>query len=268
MAKLTEPLPSIHRQNLSYAWGDLLCAMYAASGGERGPVTVCIDGFDDNNCVEEDPEIRSAIDALLEAKEQTSIGIVAFTIFPQRIWKIAQGDRQLFYDLYKYSFVSFRKNRLNRKGLYFQRLVMFDADDKNSPNQLEYIINRYNDKKANGGKAGPPRIHLMASIHNPRIDHTHDQVPSFPCMQQISFCPTDKGLVVNANYATQQVVRKAYGNFLGLAHLAKFMADEMGLQLAQLNIMVGVEKIGDSRFPKSSLRDIVNLIKSKVPNGT
>lgn len=111
-------------------------------------------------------------------------------------------------------------------------------------------------------------MHLVASIHDPQLDHDKQPVPGFPCMQQVSFCPTPGGLIVNASYATQQAVRKAYGNFLGLARLAKFMAAEMKLPLAQLNIMIGVEKIGDSKFPKSSLRSLESLVKQKVFHGT
>jgi len=266
MANISTP-PVFHEQNLSYAWGHMLLDLLATPGGEKGPITVCIDGFDENDDVSEDQDIRNALDVLLAGKEQNSIDNVAFTIFPQRIWQIAKGNREALYSFYRYSFASFRKKQVNRCGLYFQRMTMTDPDDeKNSHNQLEYIINRHIKQHEQG--RGAPRMHLTASVHDPIRDHTNVPVPGFPCMQQVSFCPTNDGLVVNATYATQQAVRKAYGNFLGLAHLAKFMAGEMGLKLAQLNIMIGVEKIGDHRFPKSSLQNIKELIEQKVVNGT
>ncbi len=48
---------------------------------------------------------------------------------------------------------------------------------------------------------------------------------------------------MNAFYATQQVFDKAYGNYLGLAQLGAFMAGEMGIPFARLNVMIGVAKL-------------------------
>lgn len=48
---------------------------------------------------------------------------------------------------------------------------------------------------------------------------------------------------MNAFYATQYIFAKAYGNYLGLAQLGAFMAREMGLRLARLNVTVGVAKL-------------------------
>ena len=37
----------------------------------------------------------------------------------------------------------------------------------------------------------------------------------FPCLQHVTFAPTDEGLCVNAFYATQYMVERAYGILLG-----------------------------------------------------
>jgi hypothetical protein len=50
---------------------------------------------------------------------------------------------------------------------------------------------------------------------------------------------------MNAFYATQQIFRKGYGNYLGLCRLAAFMAEEMGLKLSRVSIHVGVAKMED-----------------------
>jgi hypothetical protein len=68
-------------------------------------------------------------------------------------------------------------------------------------------------------------------------------------LQQVSFEPTTAGLVINAFYATQQIFDKAYGNYLGLAQLGAFMAHEMNMPLARLNVMVGIAKL--ERITKS-----------------
>ena len=92
---------------------------------------------------------------------------------------------------------------------------------------------------------------------DPGRDHVASAQLGFPCLQQVSFEPTAAGLVVNAFYATQQIFDKAYGNYLGLAQLGAFMAHEMAMPLARLNVMVGVAKL--ERITKSD-RDFVPLV--------
>ncbi len=64
-----------------------------------------------------------------------------------------------------------------------------------------------------------------------------------PCLQQVSFTFDDGALHLNAFYATQQIARKAYGNYLGLARLGAFMADQMQLQFEQMNVFVGMAQM-------------------------
>ena len=84
---------------------------------------------------------------------------------------------------------------------------------------------------------------LQAATFDPGRDHVASAQLGFPCLQHVSFVPTAAGLVVNAFYATQQIFDKAYGNYLGLAQLGAFMAHEMGMPLARLNVMVGIAKL-------------------------
>jgi hypothetical protein len=66
----------------------------------------------------------------------------------------------------------------------------------------------------------------------------------FRCLQHVTFVPMHDGtLTMNAFYATQQIFRKGYGNYLGLCRLGAFMAGEMGLKLSRVCISVGVAKM-------------------------
>ena len=49
--------------------------------------------------------------------------------------------------------------------------------------------------------------------------------------------------MTNAFYATQQLFNKAYGNYLGLAQLGRFLATECGMVPVRLNVYVGVAKL-------------------------
>jgi hypothetical protein len=84
---------------------------------------------------------------------------------------------------------------------------------------------------------------FQTTTFDPERDHVASAQLGFPCLQQVSFEPTEAGLVTNAFYATQQIFDKAYGNYLGLAQLGAFMAHEMGMPLARLNVMVGIAKL-------------------------
>ena len=98
---------------------------------------------------------------------------------------------------------------------------------------------------------------LQATTFDPGRDHDATAQLGFPCLQQVSFEPTGAGLVVNAFYATQQIFDKAYGNYLGLAQLGTFMAHEMDMPLARLNVMVGIAKL--ERITKSDA-DLAPLV--------
>jgi hypothetical protein len=64
-------------------------------------------------------------------------------------------------------------------------------------------------------------------------------------MQHVTFVPDydSRTLAVNAFYATQQMFVKAYGNYLGLARLGAFFADQTGLTLTKVSCFAGVGKM-------------------------
>ena len=67
------------------------------------------------------------------------------------------------------------------------------------------------------------------------MDHTNQRRRGFPCLQQVAFAPTgDDGLAVTGFYAKQHMYERAYGNYLRLCRLGRFMAHEMGLTLSQV----------------------------------
>lgn len=110
-------------------------------------------------------------------------------------------------------------------------------------NQLEFIIREYT------SRSGVRDSMLQASTFDPLRDHTTSARVGFPCLQHVTFLPTQEGLVTNAFYATQQLFNKGYGNYLGLARLCAFMAHEMRMQPARLNVFIGVAKL--DRIAKS-----------------
>jgi hypothetical protein len=252
----------IESKNLSEAWARIFLHILDHSGTEIAPLVLSLGGFEQHSIVDESMELRESLDALLRTKNKTSIENVAFTIFPERYWQIASGDRAKLFDLYKNTFgrIQARDRKLNGRGLYFQRMMMYGRGPYGG-NQLEWILSQFNRRD------GVRRSMLQATVFDAELDHVATAQLGFPCLQHVSFEPTKAGLVVNAFYATQQIFDKAYGNYLGLVQLGKFMASEMGMPLARLNVMVGVAKF--ERITKSDpgLAAVIKSSRSLVEAG-
>ena len=244
----------INDNNLGRAWSRLLLMILESGGTEIAPLTLSLTGFSEKGMVPEDVTVRQALDQLLEGKARPKIDTVAFTIFPQRLWVMSRGDRRRLFALYRATVRRWKamNKKANGRGLYFERLVDYGRGPVDG-NQLEWILSQYNSRK------GVRRSLLQATTFDPDRDHVASAQLGFPCLQQVSFEPTSAGLVVNAFYATQQIFDKAYGNYLGLVQLGAFMAHEMGMALARLNVMVGVAKL--ERIAKSD-PDLVPLVAS------
>ena len=70
--------------------------------------------------------------------------------------------------------------------------------------------------------------------------------------------------MLNAFYATQYIFEKAYGNYLGLAHLGRFMAHELDMDFARLNVTVGVAKIGQIAKSDPVIQPLVDVCQRVV----
>lgn len=237
----------ITSDNLSAAWSRIYLHILDHPGTEISPLIVSISGFERGGKSQEDVTVRGALDAVLTGEGKVSVDDAAYTIFPQRLWQMAKGDRKRLYKMYlDWAVLAYKQSnkKLNGRGLYFERLVKFGGDGPCESNQLEWILSQYEKNPA------IRRSMLQASVFDPARDHVAQAQLGFPCLQHVSFLPGKDGLAMNAFYATQQLLFRAYGNFLGLAQLGAFMAGEMGMPFVQLNVTAGVEKL--EGLPKGS----------------
>ena len=151
----------------------------------------------------------------------------------------------------------------NKYGLYFERLIGFgcDKEGKQGVNQLEHILSTW--KRGNHRRTA-----LQASLFDPRKDHTHQQRRGFPCLQHVSFSPTNTGgLAVTGFYATQYVVERAYGNYLGLCRLGEFMAHEMGLKLDRMTCIATPGKRDRPKYQLHTLAETVRVVLEQFRGG-
>lgn len=234
----------VDEPDISRAWAKAVLHVIDHAGPEISPLILSVTGFDEQGAIPETSAIRGALDTLLAAKRMRSAEDVAFTIFPQCLWRIAQGNRAALFQYYKDAFPRYQaiNPRDNRRGLYFERMTGYGRGPCDG-NQLEWILSQF------GGREGVRRSMFQVSVFDPDRDHVADAQLQFPCLQHVSFEPTKQGLVINAFYATQQLFVKAYGNYLGVAQLGSFMAHEMKTKLLRMNVVVGVAKF--ERISKS-----------------
>ena len=243
---------TLEEDNLSVAWAKAL--LHVVEGGEISPLTVVIRGFTDGQPMEVAP-VRSLLDDALGADAKgLSCNEVANTIFPTSLWN-PQADRQMLYERYRRIMPRVLKDRRNRYGVYFQRLIAYghDAAYKGGVNQLEHIIQTWH-----GGNHR--RSALQAAIFDPTKDHTNQPMRGFPCLQQVAFAPQGAdGLTVTGLYATQYIFERAYGNYLGLCRLGRFIAQEMGRQLTQVSCVASPANRGAKT--KGYLRELVRSVE-------
>lgn len=243
---------TIEEDSLSVAWAKAF--LLVVEKGEVSPLTVVIRGFTEGQPLEVQ-SVRLLLDDALGADAKgLSCNEVANTIFPGSLWN-PDADRQQLYERYRRIMPRVLKDHRNRYGVYFQRLIAYgyDAAYSGGVNQLEHIIQTWH-----GGNHR--RSALQAAIFDPTKDHTNQRMRGFPCLQQVAFAPqgTD-GLMVTGLYATQYIFERAYGNYLGLSRLGRFMAQEMGRQLTQVNCVATPAKDGDKT--KGYLRDLARGVE-------
>lgn len=248
---MTDPGPAplmIEEGNLSVAWARVFLRLTDRGVDEITPLVVSITGFGEDGQPQESSDIRLAVDHALEGLGKRDTENVAFTIFPQKYWAFTKGDREAFFELYRDSFVRIQdfNPKNNKRGSYFQRLVDYEGGGKGT-NQLKWILDEY---------ARNPSTRVskwQATTFDPTRDVTESAQLEFPCLQQVSFTMVEGGgLAMHAFYATQQILRKGYGNYLGLARLGAFMADQMGLRFVRLNVFVGRAQL-DTNAGKTSV---------------
>ena len=242
-------MPEISSVSISDAW---LASVALAANGPRHEVVnlnVMVNGLEHGG-PGEDVEVRSVLDKMLWAEEMGSVETVANTIFPASLWNPHRPKEALF-ERYMKAFPKIRKHPANRRGTYFERMINYPRSDGENFNQLKQVIETYL-----GGNHR--RSALQASVIVPWRDLNNARQLGFPCMQQVAFVPTSANatLHVVGFYPHQYLFQRAYGNYLGLIRLGRFVAHEVHLTLAAITC---VSTIAELEVPVRVLEPILRL---------
>ncbi len=216
--------------NLTNAWRTTLSRVINSRGKEITPLLITLTEFNETK------NVRDILESHLKRYKMGSIQTVSETIFPNSLYEYCDKNRSILYKEYLHNLPRIKKiDPSNNHGTYFERLIAYNGSQKKI-NQLEIIINSLSNKSVKR------RSKLQASIFDPQIDHTNKAFQGFPCLQHVTFYKSeDGGLILNSFYAIQYLFRRAYGNWLGLINLGKFIAHELDLKFERFNCYVGIE---------------------------
>jgi hypothetical protein len=244
----------IEEANLSFAWARALSITCGRGRSEATPLVVAVTGFDQDGNPEEHESIRVELDRTLRTTGKQSVHTVANTIFPLSLWDPGSKRKALF-DRYARISARLRKaSPKNSRGTYFGRMITGGPPGKE--NQLEVCIGAYLARPA------VRRSALQVAVFNPNVDHSTAAQLGFPCLQHVTFAPAREGLCVNAFYATQYMIERAYGNYLGLCRLGRFVARELDLPLVRMTCFTGIAKC---ELPKNKLARLLATFQSSIP---
>lgn len=257
------PPITIARSNLSAAWGQAFLEVLDRPAGKCPPLVVSIGGFT-SPLPSEDVAIRQAVDAALAANKCNSCDVSAMVIFPYKLWMRRQNMTcDEFSDLCISNLLPRLRSldQRNRHGTYFERLMAFEGRKNGkatTTNQLTEIVDRLQGKKhfrATG---------LQMTCFNPPLDHTRQPRLGFPCLQHVGVTyEGDDGIAITGFYPSQHIFDRAYGNFLGLAHLGHFLGAKSRLALRRVNCIATRPMLG-AKITKAAVRKLRQVVGQRL----
>jgi len=197
----------------------------------------CEDGKDFNVVIaiesptREVSEVTQIVDALALRFNLKSTMENANAIWPSIFARPGRSTEDIFADVERFAVPAIKIACKNRHDSYVERLVAWRSGDngKKIP-QLQSVVERL--KKEVGNRA-PKSSSYEISIYSPGLDPGY---MSFPCLSHLSLKYDNKHRMVHltAVYRNHTYLSHAYGNFLGLGRLMKFICNETGTQPGEL----------------------------------
>jgi hypothetical protein len=268
----TPPRGVIERTGLSEAWLAALLSLTEKRPDPGSPFIISFTGFNEQGLPLESNAIRECVDRELKARGAVSVETCASMLFPlgnlqlmelRLKHKVSIEELTNYYLTSVYPRLKTQNARSNGRGTYFLRMVNFGGNPKNEgeigTNQIAKLIEIWSGNKRIVQSA------LQLAIRDPRCDLTRNPRPFFPCLQQVSFAyDHTNGISITGYYPTQYIFDRAYGNYLGLAHLGWFIAREMKKKLVRVNCICAHPLLGGRASDKSVLRQaFIGLAQEK-----
>jgi len=228
--------------------------------------------------LEEDMGVRAALEQTLANWNATltrrwlrahSVHTVANTIFPISLYRPERpGAAARFFDRAARVSELHEGNR-TEWGTYIGRLVSYGQSGEERVNQLEQflrVLGKGNDWKdayeAPLTYAG--EIAGMAAVTGDMlvIGPGDRRLRGGPCLSHISLSLVDGALHLTAQYRRHHYLARAYGNFLGLARLLHFLAQEGGCQVGGM-LVIGTHAEIEEGPSREQLHELLTTATSE-----
>lgn len=258
--------------DVSTAWLEALDTLIA-DGGETVNLGVSI-----ADPTRERPEIREVLDAFIAKRRRMRRGVelvstVANTIFPQALYieRLGRRSEPHLYEMARLGRDVSRRVKGNARGTYFERMVdwpngqVTDGDGTVATfNQLDQAITRLRRLHEQGTRRGNQfEIGLSSpadeAIALPVVVPARDkQTMGFPCLSHISVS-LQKGVVhMTAIYRNHEFIKRAYGNYIGLGRLLRFIARQSGWPMGELLcVSASVTAVGGAGFARGAVETLL-----------
>jgi hypothetical protein len=233
----------IQAEDLSNAW--LQAQDYLVScDGKAINLNVAFEGGREDKRIRDLPdEFLADLDATRDEKDVWPIQTVANTIFPDALYHPHLGAEAAprLYENYELSMRLQRQSKSQYdRETYFNRLIAYPTAD--GPwNQLDFHVRRLRKQATLASQA--------SSVYELGLSHPVDaelrlQAPGtdkrmywFPCLSHISLTLIRGQLNMTAVYRNQTFITRAYGNYLGLARLLDFLANETSTTAGEIEVV-------------------------------
>jgi hypothetical protein len=236
--------------------------------------------------IAEDAAVRQVADGLLAELKLPPIETVANTIFPSGLAAISKNWEHLS-RRYRKAYPTLKRWRANRPGTYFGRLVAYPA----AGHEIDQVGELIRKLRVELGTAGPKAARYELSLVAPgealpapssastgvasdadgnHADALSQPLPiqcpgedvaamAFPCLTYCSFQLDGSLLHAVAHYRSQYLVQRAYGNYLGLGRLLRYVSEQTELEMGELMVIGAYVQI-DPGVSRPKLRAAIESI--------
>jgi hypothetical protein len=270
--------------NLSQAWVEAMELLSGLPGGKTVNFNVAFPAG-----VPEGDGVGDEIDAFLRGRDQRSedgellqVGTVANTIFPDALYHphLGEAAASRLYENYELS-MRMHRRRKRDKDTYFNRLTAYpvvpdpsnELDVALAPNgrfnQLDYYVQRLRGQRTSAhlsssyeiGVSHPfdAELRIQAPLKDKRMS-------GFPCLSHVSLTLADDIVHLTATYRNQTFITRAYGNYLGLSRLLRFVAIETGAQPGEVEV-VATHADAEIKLGARAVADLVSRCRAATTSG-
>lgn len=275
----------ITASNVSEAWLRTLEFARVAKGGRQVHVVTAV-----TDPTAEVLDVRTVLDKFLADRNEQTTETVAETIFPASLYQdpgfrwepgLPKKQERLLdtaaadlYDSYFDMLPMVLSFPTNSRGTYFSRMITWPGKEEGGTNQLALRIERLRSLALHNTRTNntldidvaADALDVEPSLSGVQVYKVTDKrTRSFPCLTHIDLTLYQGTLHCTAVYRHQYLIKKAYGNLVGLAGLMQFLCQQGGCALGELVVHATLADAEPSHKGVACLiADVESALQSEV----